>query len=141
MSEKHGTINRGLHGGRQGHDVQTNAASCYDYILLNISSLIACKKGMSHDATFVHANTLEEAKYQLKTALDISDDYYTHCELFPIYGSGQGATNAPHIWLAIISTICDIYNEHAKGAEFISPDQAIQVLLAMFGFIDDVTNR
>eukprot|EP00957_Ditylum_brightwellii_P123494 9415211-Ditylum_brightwellii.AAC.1 len=68
MSEKWGTINRGLHGGRKGHDVQTlslikelkydishslqktlihfdnNAASCYDRILPNISSLIACKK-------------------------------------------------------------------------------------------------
>eukprot|EP00957_Ditylum_brightwellii_P115200 8785794-Ditylum_brightwellii.AAC.1 len=68
MSEKHGTINNGLHGGRKGHDVQTislikklkhdmsyslqktlinfdnNEASCYELILPNISSLIACKK-------------------------------------------------------------------------------------------------
>eukprot|EP00957_Ditylum_brightwellii_P055807 4228499-Ditylum_brightwellii.AAC.1 len=93
MSEKWGTINRGLHGGRKGHDAQTlslikelkydisysswktlinfdnDAALCYNRILPNISSLIAHKKGMSHDVTFVHANTLDEAKYQLKTAL------------------------------------------------------------------------
>eukprot|EP00957_Ditylum_brightwellii_P194116 14783077-Ditylum_brightwellii.AAC.1 len=80
---------------------------------------------MSHDIIFVHDNTLEEAKYRLKTVLGVSDDYYTHSELFPIYGSGQGVTNLPHIWLAISSTICDIYNEHAKGTEFVSPDQAI----------------
>eukprot|EP00957_Ditylum_brightwellii_P197466 15045905-Ditylum_brightwellii.AAC.1 len=77
---------------------------------------------MSRDVTFVHANILEEEKYRLKTALGVSDDYCTHCELFPIYGSGQGATNVPHIWLAISSTICDIYNEHANGAEFVSID-------------------
>eukprot|EP00957_Ditylum_brightwellii_P073402 5578146-Ditylum_brightwellii.AAC.1 len=96
---------------------------------------------MSYEVTFAHANTLEEAKYKLKTALGVSDDYYTHCELFPIYGSGQGATILPHIWLDISSTIYDIYNEHAKGAEFFSPDQAIGVLLAILGFVDEVTNQ
>eukprot|EP00957_Ditylum_brightwellii_P053999 4090122-Ditylum_brightwellii.AAC.1 len=68
MSEKQGTINRGLHNRRKGHDAQTlslieelkndisyslqktlinfdnNAASYYDRILPNISSLIAWKK-------------------------------------------------------------------------------------------------
>eukprot|EP00957_Ditylum_brightwellii_P180363 13739820-Ditylum_brightwellii.AAC.1 len=87
MSEKQGTINRGLHGGRKGNDTQTlslikelkydisyslrktiinfdyDAVSCYDHILPNISSLIAWKKGMCCDVTFVHANALEEAKY------------------------------------------------------------------------------
>eukprot|EP00957_Ditylum_brightwellii_P073700 5600652-Ditylum_brightwellii.AAC.1 len=96
---------------------------------------------MSRDVTFVHANTLEEAKCRLKTALGVSDDCYTHYELFPIYGSGQGATNSPHIWLAISSTICDIYAEHAKGAKFVSPDQAIRVLLANLGFVNNVTNQ
>ena len=96
---------------------------------------------MSQDVTFVHANMLEEAKYRLKTALGVSDSYYTHCELFPVYRSGQGATTLLHIWLAISSTICDIYDEHAKGAEFVSPDQAIWVLLAILGFVDNVTNQ
>eukprot|EP00957_Ditylum_brightwellii_P155291 11821768-Ditylum_brightwellii.AAC.1 len=99
MSEKWGTINRGLHGGKKCHDTQTlslieelkhdisyslrstlikfdnDAASCYDQILPNISSLIARKK------------------------------------------------------------------EHAKGAEFVSPDQAIRVPLAILRFVDDVTNQ
>eukprot|EP00957_Ditylum_brightwellii_P092838 7068071-Ditylum_brightwellii.AAC.1 len=68
MSEKRETIDRGLHGGRKGHDAQmvflikelkydisyslwktlinvdNDAASCYNRILPNISSLIARKK-------------------------------------------------------------------------------------------------
>eukprot|EP00957_Ditylum_brightwellii_P011216 849030-Ditylum_brightwellii.AAC.1 len=68
MSKKQGTINRGLHGRRKGHDVQTlslikelkydisyslwktlidfynNAALWYDSILPKISSLIAWNK-------------------------------------------------------------------------------------------------
>eukprot|EP00957_Ditylum_brightwellii_P164287 12507520-Ditylum_brightwellii.AAC.1 len=118
-AEKRGTINCGLHGGHQGHDVKTlsfieklkydisyssykslinidnNAASCYNRILPNISSLVARKKGMHRNVTFVHATTIEKAKYQLKTALGVSEGYYSHRKTFPMYGSRQGATNSP----------------------------------------------
>eukprot|EP00957_Ditylum_brightwellii_P204366 15338884-Ditylum_brightwellii.AAC.1 len=84
---------------------------------------------------------LEEAKFRLKTALGVSDEYYTHCCMYPIYRSGQGATNNPQIWLAISSTMCGICKECAQGAEFVSPNQAVSVLLAILGFVDDVTNQ
>jgi hypothetical protein len=84
-SKKQGTINRGLHSGRQGHDAKTlllieelkydisyssckslinfdnDAASCYGRILPNISSLVARKKRMHKNVTSVHATTLEKA--------------------------------------------------------------------------------
>eukprot|EP00957_Ditylum_brightwellii_P151382 11527451-Ditylum_brightwellii.AAC.1 len=148
-SEKQGTINRGLHGGCQGHDVKTlslmeepkynvsyssrkslinfenDAASCCDRILPNISSLVARKEGLHKNVTFVHATNLEKAKYRLKTVLGIN----------------EGATNSPQIRLAISSTICDICKQSANGAEFVSPDQDISILLTILGFIDDVTNQ
>eukprot|EP00957_Ditylum_brightwellii_P002728 209666-Ditylum_brightwellii.AAC.1 len=37
---------------------------------------------------FMHALTLAEAKFKLKTALGISEDFYQHCKAFPIYGAG-----------------------------------------------------
>ena len=129
-AEKRSLLNKGLYGGRKGYDAKTlslieelkydisyssrkslinfdnDAASCYDRILPNVSSLVARKFGMHKNVTFVHAKTLENAKYRLKTALGVSDEYYQHCKLFPIYGSGQGATNSPQIWLAISSVLC-----------------------------------
>eukprot|EP00957_Ditylum_brightwellii_P132840 10130080-Ditylum_brightwellii.AAC.1 len=80
---------------------------------------------MHNNVTCVHATTLEKAKYRLKTALGVSDGYYSHCKTFLIYGSGQDATNSPQIWLVISSTICDIYEQSANGAEFVSPDQDV----------------
>eukprot|EP00957_Ditylum_brightwellii_P105923 8079073-Ditylum_brightwellii.AAC.1 len=86
-SEKRKSINRGLHGGRQGHAAQTlslieelkynicyssckslinfnnNAASCYYRILPCISSLNARGKGMDKNVTFAHAKTLQGAQY------------------------------------------------------------------------------
>eukprot|EP00957_Ditylum_brightwellii_P118218 9016828-Ditylum_brightwellii.AAC.1 len=164
-TKKSGTISRGLHGGRQGHDAKTlslieeliynisyssckslinfdnDAASCYNRILPNISSFVARQKGMHKNIIFIHATTLEKAKYRLKTALGVSEGYYSHCKTFLIYGSGQGATNSPHTWLVISSTICDIYEQSAHGAEFVSPDQGISILLAILEFVDDVNNQ
>eukprot|EP00957_Ditylum_brightwellii_P165944 12634926-Ditylum_brightwellii.AAC.1 len=164
-SEKQGTINRGLHGGHQGHDAKTlslkeelkyvisyssrkslinfdnDAASCYNIILLNISSLVARKKGMHKNVIFVHATTLEKSKYRLKTTLGVSDGYYSHCKTFPTYGSGQGTTNSPQTWLVISSTVCNIYKQSANGAEFDSPDQDTNIRLAILGFVDDVNNQ
>eukprot|EP00957_Ditylum_brightwellii_P083172 6324027-Ditylum_brightwellii.AAC.1 len=90
---------------------------------------------------FVHATTLEKAKYHLKTALGISDEYYKHCKLYPIYDSGQGATNSPQTWKIISSTLCDMFDESAHGATFVSPDHVHRVLLTILGFFDDANNQ
>eukprot|EP00957_Ditylum_brightwellii_P112105 8547721-Ditylum_brightwellii.AAC.1 len=66
------------------------AASCYDCIILNLANLIRQKKGLHRSIVFVHASTLEEARFKLKTALRVSEDFYQHCEVFPIYCTGQG---------------------------------------------------
>eukprot|EP00957_Ditylum_brightwellii_P130997 9992585-Ditylum_brightwellii.AAC.1 len=96
---------------------------------------------MHKNVIFVHATTLENAKYQLKTALGVSEGYYSHCKTFPIYGNGQGATNSPQTWLVISSTICDIDEQSAHGADFVSPDQDVSILLAILGFANDVNNQ
>eukprot|EP00957_Ditylum_brightwellii_P065175 4943178-Ditylum_brightwellii.AAC.1 len=90
---------------------------------------------------FVYATTLEKAKYRLKTALEVSKGYYSHCKTFPIYDSGQGATNSPQTWLVTSLTICDIYKQSANGAEFISPDQDISIFLAILDFVGNVNNQ
>ena len=120
-SEIRNTIHKGQVGGRAGHDANTltfmeemkneishcsqkplinfdnDAAACYDRIIPNVANLIGRKKGLHRNITFVHAKTLVEVKLKLKTALGVSDDYYQHCNMFPIYGTGQGSTNSPTI--------------------------------------------
>eukprot|EP00957_Ditylum_brightwellii_P058051 4402510-Ditylum_brightwellii.AAC.1 len=46
-----------------------DAASYYDRIIPNLANLIGRKKGLHCNITLVHAATLEEAKFKLKTAL------------------------------------------------------------------------
>jgi hypothetical protein len=160
-SEKRGTINDGQYGGRKGREAtnlalaeelkidiclasrkslvnfDNDAASCYDRILAPIASLIGRKKGLHRLVTLVHATTLKEAKYKLKTALGVSEAEYSHEDAFPIYGTGQGSTNSPIIWIIISSTLFDIHMKHANGASFCSPDGSVEIAFSIVGFVDD----
>ena len=74
-----------------------DATACYDRIVCSIASLAGKKFGIHRDVIFVHAKTLEEAKFKLKTSVGISNSSYTHCTKFPLYGTGQESTNSPVI--------------------------------------------
>ena len=71
--------------------------------------------------------------------MGISTTSYSHCDLFPIYGSGQGSGNSPGLWCAISSVLFDVYEQQACGASFYSPDKMIAVKLYMIGFVDDTS--
>jgi hypothetical protein len=161
VSERRGTINDGQFGGRKGREASNlalaeelkvdiclasrkslvnfdnDAASCYDRILAPIASLLGRKKGLHRLVTLVHATTLAEARYKLKTALGISEAEYSHEDAFPIYGTGQGSTNSPTIWIIISSTLFDVHMQRANGATFSSPDKSVEIAFSIVGFVDD----
>jgi len=113
--------------------------SCYDRIIIALASLINRKYGQHRNIVAVHAKTLEDARYKLRTAKGISELEYSHCPAFPLHGSGQGAGNSPCIWLLISLTLFDLHEQHAHRALFSSPDGTQQVPLTMVGFVDDST--
>eukprot|EP00957_Ditylum_brightwellii_P116645 8897697-Ditylum_brightwellii.AAC.1 len=86
-------------------------------------------------------STLEEAKFKLKKALGVSDEFYQHCQAFPIHGMGQGSTNSPTIWLIISSTLFDIHDELGNGANFCGLLQFITMHSCMVGFVDGATGQ
>ncbi|KAL7569758.1 hypothetical protein ACA910_005702 [Epithemia clementina (nom. ined.)] len=116
-----------------------DATACYDRIVVSLGSLIARGFGQHRNIVFVHATTLQEAKYFLRTRLGLSEASYSHCTIFPIYGSGQGAGNSPAIWCCISSVLFDLYAENSHGAYFCSPDGKTSVRIFMIGFVDDTS--
>ena len=64
---------------------------------MNMAGLIARGFGQHRAIVFINGNTLQQAKYVLKTQLGVSENVYKHSELFPIHGSGQGAGNSPGV--------------------------------------------
>eukprot|EP00957_Ditylum_brightwellii_P187442 14275586-Ditylum_brightwellii.AAC.1 len=103
-----------------------DAVSCYDRIIQNLANLVEQKKGLHRNITFVHASTLEEAKFKLKTGLEVSEDFYQHCEAFLIYDTRQGSTNLSTIWLIISSTLFDIHKGLSNGAMFSETIQEVE---------------
>jgi hypothetical protein len=158
-------INDGQHGARPGHEAKTpvlieetlndicyasrkslisfdnDATSCYDRIIPALASLLGRRHGLHRNVIFVHATTLREAKYKLKTILGISEEFYSHCKIFPIYGTGQGSANSPVIWTIVSSVLFDVHAEAGHGAQFTSPDKSMSVNLSMVGFVDDSTGH
>lgn len=156
-------INPGLFGGRPGCEAQSlpfleelkydisyttrrnllnfdnDAASCYDRIIVSLASLINRKYGMHRSVVLVHATTLQQARFHLRTQFGFSENSYSHSIHFPIYGSGQGSGNSPSIWLFISSTLCDAHFYAAHGATFVSPDGQENLKITMVGFVDDST--
>jgi hypothetical protein len=114
-----------------------DATSCYDRISPWMASLLSRSHGLHRNVCLVHARTLQEARYLLKTQLGISDESYSHCRAFPIYGRGQGPGNSPMIWCLISSMLFDIHQEHALGASYASSDGSTTIRLFMIGFVDD----
>jgi hypothetical protein len=158
-----GLINEGLFSGRPGCEAQSltfleeleydlsivtrrtlfhfdnDATSCYDRIIVSLASLINRKYGLHCKVVTVHANTLEQARFHLRTTTGISELSYTHSLHFPIYGSGQGSGSLPAIWLFISSTICNIHQSIAYGASFTNPEGEESVQISMVGFVDNST--
>jgi hypothetical protein len=99
--------------------------------------MLSRSRGIQKNVCLIHARTLQEACYLLKTQLGVSDEFYSHCRAFPIYGTGQGSGNSPMIWCFISSMLFTIHQEKAIGASYISPDKSLSVRLFMAGFVDD----
>ena len=83
--------------------------ACYDRIIMNMGGLIARTHGQHRSIVYINAKTLEEEKYVLKIQLKVTGNFYKHCILFLIYGSGQGAGNSPVIWCCMSSLAFEYY--------------------------------
>ncbi|KAG7358422.1 reverse transcriptase RNA-dependent DNA polymerase [Nitzschia inconspicua] len=117
-----------------------DATSCYDRIIPNIANLAGRSFGQHRALCFLHDKFLEDAQYILKTKLGLSEEAYSHCELHPIFGTGQGCANSPVIWVLISSGLFDAHTTKANGATFLSPDGSIRTQIYMVGFVDDSAN-
>ena len=118
-----------------------DATACYDRIPCCLANLVSRKFGMDKKMCIVTGRTLKEARYHLKTQLGVSEDFFSHCEAFPIHGTGQGSGNSPVYWAFISSVLFDCHASRANGAVFSTPDKSFQVTLYMLGFVDDTSNR
>ena len=126
---------------KSGINYNLDATSCYDRILTSVAVLSCRRVGMDKNVVQVNANTLEKARFYLKTDLGISEGSYSHSTATPIHGTGQDSGNSPFIWYFVCSTLFDALASKAHGAKFTTYDQSQKVHVHMIGFVDNCTQR
>ena len=126
---------------KSGINMDLDATSCYDRILAKVANLSSRRMGMNSSVILVNCQTLEQAKFRVKTTIGISQNWYKHSDAFPIHGTGQGSGNSPTIWCFICSALFDALESTATGAQFISPNREHSIRLCMIGFVDDCSQR
>ena len=103
-----------------------------------MTSAVSQHEGMPKNICVLHASTLKQAKYYLKVMFDISDDYYQHGTLTPIYGNGQGSTNSSTAWLNISNYMLKCHRQQANGANYLDPTRTYQTRIFIVSFVDDM---
>jgi exonuclease III len=123
--------------------IQTNydATACYDRIIPNLAMLASKKFGVHPQVTKTNATTLLKARYHIRTELGVSPESYSHSELMPIFGTGQGSGNSPMLWLFLCCILFAIYASLAKPAKYCNPDGTNEIILAIVGFVDDCNGQ
>ena len=114
-----------------------DATSCYDRIIPSVSNVLARSYGLHRNVSMIHGDMLQNACYRIKTKLGVSENFYSHCPDFPIFGTGQGSTSSPNVWAINASTYFNVYDRHCYGATYTNPSMTKVLHLGMTGFVDD----
>jgi hypothetical protein len=104
-----------------------------------MTSVCAQRLGMKPVNAGLHARTLQQAKYLLKTSLGLSETSYSNTKENPLYGLGQGSTTAAFAW-AVISAVILQLMKLLRGIQFSNPTGTINVQRVMDAFVDDSTS-
>eukprot|EP00957_Ditylum_brightwellii_P047520 3609056-Ditylum_brightwellii.AAC.1 len=78
-------------------------------------------------------------KYHMTTTKGISEEYNSHSQEEPMYGSGQGATDGPVKWTLKDNGITKTYNKKAPDCRMHNPRKSIQKKQNSARFMDDAT--
>jgi hypothetical protein len=113
----------------------TDISGCFDRILPNTIALLNRRNGCPETAVKMHALTLKNAKYYLKTQSGISEKYYSN-SLTPVYGKSQGAGDSPSQWSQESAMLFHIYEKLVPGAQMSMRDGRTLAEIPMAAFAE-----
>ena len=118
-----------------------DAKSCYDRIIFMVAYLTMRRMNISEQAAKCAITGLIEMKHHIRTVFGDSTEYYggeKWKETEIPHGNGQGNGNGPALWAAISSPLLFILREQGYGIKFLSPIGNDEIVMAAFGFVDDM---
>jgi hypothetical protein len=120
--------------------INYNAKACYNRILPNLASIISGYFGVHGNIVRLHHNLLQNIQYHVTVARSTKEWIFSHSQNQPIYGTGQGSGNRPHIWTMISSVLLSLFNQGACGARYQGQGKNT-VQISSTAFVDDVNTH
>lgn len=120
-----------------GAVMYNDAKACYDRIIENLSNITLLREGLPIEIARLHAQTFKQIKYHLKHRLGIGDTTHSHHQPSPIYGVGQGSTDASTRWSFLSDALIRAFNDGATDATITSPLSTLSINNKIAGFVDD----
>jgi hypothetical protein len=122
-----------------GAVLYNDAKACYNRVIENLSNLALMKQGLPLQLARLHSQTFHNIKYYIKHKLGIGSKPHSHRNPNPIYGVGQGSTDAPSRWGFVCDPLLEIFKEVANDAFIHSPLSDTETNHKIAGFVDDTT--
>jgi hypothetical protein len=123
----------------QASVLYNDAKACYDRIIENISNLSLIREGLPIELAKLHAQTFDTIQYHIKHRYGIGTTHHSHNNPSPIYGVGQGSTDAPARWGYVCDALLNIYKALGRNANLHSPTSTKTTNHKVAGFVGDTT--
>jgi hypothetical protein len=118
-----------------------DAKSCYDRIMASFGMLCSRYFGMPKEACILHGTTISEMQHHVKTALGISSSFFQSTPERVLYGSGQGSSRSPPLWITIsIILFRTLQAQLGTGATYTCPQTLLTTNHATEASVDDSMN-
>jgi hypothetical protein len=121
----------------QGAVIYNDAKACFDRIIENISNLTCLREGLAPKIAQLHAQTLQNIRYYIKTQHGCLNKYNGHMLPDPFLGSGQGAGDSMARWGFVSDAIIRAYDKIAISSPITAPISNVTMQDNIQAFVDD----
>jgi 4-hydroxy-L-threonine phosphate dehydrogenase PdxA len=97
------------------------------------------REGLPIQIAKLHAQTFSQIEYHIKHKLGIGSKSHSNNHPTPIFGVGQGSTDASAQWSFLSDALIRAYNDNANDAIITSPISKISSNNKIYSFVDDTT--
>eukprot|EP00957_Ditylum_brightwellii_P074542 5663590-Ditylum_brightwellii.AAC.1 len=120
-----------------GTILNNNATACYNWMILEISSLHVQSLSLPDNATKCSVLINHDMKHFVKTNAGITKEFYKHEPTNKNFGKGQGKTSSPSNWLLQSSTFLNALHYFCTGIHLFSVcQQSVEKRFAE-AYVDD----
>jgi hypothetical protein len=97
------------------------------------------REGLPIEIAQLHAQTFNKIQYHIKHKLGIVNIPHGQNQPSPVYGVGQGSTDASARWSFISDALIRAFNNISSDATTNSPISTQTINNKILGFVDDTT--